>query len=1116
MHIALDLKKGALPYRTYPFCKNPEGGRAMRNAVGVRLTVLLGLVLQIGVAPLHPQIVTGSIVGVALDPTGAVVPGAQITLVNVNTKLSRSVSTDSTGGYSFPALPPGKYDLTATAPGFEKREISGIILEVGQTVQQDVQLSLGAATQEVTVQAAPLAIEGQTSSVGQVVDQQRVENLPLNGRNFMQLAQISSGVAPAYTTRSATITNQSGRTDLAVHISGGRGDSNSYLIDGVETRSMWFNSPSILLSVDTIQEFKVQKNLFDARYGQGSGIVSLITRSGSNTFHGSAYEFIRNDRVNAANLFDNFFSRQKPSFRQNQFGFSAGGRIRKDKLFFFGGYEGFRVRQGNTLSALIPTPAQLAGDLRGLSGRKMDPVTGQPAIVNPFSGQPFLNNQIQRQLLSSVVQKFKSFIPAPNANISGRNLVVGPTTRRGDDQFSGRLDYNISSRDTLFGRYIFFNSTLLRPGIAPLFGNVFPYAGQNFVLEETHLFSPTFLNAFKFGFNRGRVFNSWQNTSTSIVAELGIKNLQQVPAEFGLPNFGVTGFAGLGGTGINQGGIDNVYQFSDEMSWSHGRHGLSFGADIRRIQFQERLGLNNNGTFSFDGRYSGNSLADFLLGTIANATAQQGLGIANWRSTSYNFFVEDDFKATSRLTLNFGLRYEYDQPFYEIDGKEGFFDTSARRMAARIRPGFAPLQLPETQVLLDPNFRRGIWEPDRNNWAPRFGFAFRLAQSTVLRGGYGIFYSKTQGNELQGKVNFPPLVITNSLVASLTTPTVLLDRDAFPSPAALTLGTLSPFSVDPSDRTPYLQQWNLGVQHTFGNSLLTELAYVGSLGRRLAERIQINQAVPPPDPSNPTPIAQRRPFSGWGDILSFNYGEKSNYNGLQFRAERRFSQALSFLASYTWSHSLDTASRGSGGTWHQDIRNREADYGNSDFDVRHRFSFSYTYELPIGRGRRFVSKGSGALDKLVEGWSVNGITTFMTGNYENIVVSGDRANTGGFPFQRANLNPTCMNYGNLPRGQRTIDRYFRTRCFTVTPFGTFGSSGRNVVEIPGLNNWDLSLFKTTTVTESFRVQFRTEFFNAWNHPQFGGPSTNVQDPFFGQIRSARDPRVIQFALKLLW
>lgn len=1077
---------------------------------------LFVLVFAVGISIAHAQIVSGSIVGTTTDPSGAVVPGAKVSIVNVNTELTRSVSTGSTGNYVFADLPPGTYNITANASGFRKQVITRVVLEVGATVREDFHLEVGQTTQEVTVQGAALHVESQTSSVGQVINAQRVENLPLNGRNFMQLAQLGSGTAPAYQARSATITNQSGRGDLAIHISGGRGDANSYLIDGVEMRNMWFNSPSILLSPDSIQEFKIQKNGYDARYGQGSGIISLVTKSGTNIVHGSVYEFIRNDKLDAANYFDNFFNKEKPPYRQNQFGFSLGGPVLKNKLFLFGNYEGFRVRQGNTLNALVPTPAQLSGDLTGLSSNKTDPTTGQPAILNPFTGQAFQGNQIPSQYLSQIVQKFKQYIPAPNADLPGVNLVVSPSTVRNDNQWTVRGDFHLSDKDTMFGRSTYYKSDLLRPGIAPLFGQIFPYQGLNEEFQETHLFSPTLLNVFKLGFNRSHVFHKREPTSSSVVGDLGIQNLTQVPASYGLPSFGITGYSGLGATIVNQGGTENMFQFTDEVNWSLGKHNIHFGADIRRIQFQQRLGLRDNGQFSFDGRYTGNAVADFLLGAASSASAQQGLAISNYRSTSQNYFFEDDYKLTSRLTLNLGLRYEYDTPFYEIDGKEGFFNTNANLIVARIPPGYAPITLPASKVVLEPSYQKGIWTPDPNNWAPRLGIAYSMTNNTVIRTAYGIFYSKTQGNELQGKANFPPLVITNSLSGSLTTPDVLIDQDAFPPATSINVGTLSPFSVDPHDRTPYIQQWNFDVQHSFGKNALAEIAYVGSKGSHLAERIEINQAPLPADPSNPTPLADRRPYQGWGNILSFNYGESSNYNGLQARFQKSFSHGLSFLASYTWSHSLDTASRGSGGSWHQNIYNRVADYGNSDFDVRHRFIISYTYDLPIGHGRHFLSSAPGVLDQFVGGWSLDGIDTFMTGNYQNVTVSGDRANTGGFAFQRANEVAGCSNNGNLPRGQRTIFEYFNTDCFHVTPFGTYGNSSRNIVESPGILNFDLAVHKNFRITERVRLQFRSEFFNAWNHAQFGVPQMNVQNRLFGQIRSAMAPREIQFALKLLW
>ena len=1058
------------------------------------------------------QIVSGAIVGTAVDSSGAVAPKVEISVTSEQTGNARTTTTDSSGYFALPQLSPGLYRLTAVAAGFKKYEVSGITLLVDETVRVDVRLEVGAINQEIQVTAATAQVESETSSLGQVIDRERIVELPLNGRNFMQLANISAGVVPAYNARSATITNQSGRADLAVHVSGGRGDSNSFLIDGVETRSSWFNSPSVLLSVDAVQEFKIEKNLFSAEYGQGSGLVSLVSKSGGNDLHGSAYEFLRNDHLDAANYFDNYFATQKAPFRQNQYGITAGGALIKNKLFFFGNWEGLRSRRSNTLTALVPTSEQLAGDLSGLTSTKRAG-TNAPAIIDPLSSLPFPGNRIPSDRISSATKKFSKYTPVPNANIGGRNFVTTKSTNRDDDQWGIRIDYQISRADSLLGRYTDFDSTLFRPGVTVLSGSVFPYAGRNAIFEETHIFTPRVLNVFKFGYNHSKVFNTWEITPTSLANEIGLK-IRQVPEEYGLPGVGLSGgFTVGGGSGINQGGFDNLAQFSDTLSWVRGKHDLRFGADIRIIRFDERLGLSNNGAFTFDGRYTGSPVGDYLLGFPSAMSAQIGLGVGRWRSKSLNFFAADDVKVTPKLTLNLGLRYEYDQPFTERDHHEGYFDTSLDKFVVGISKDQSPIKRDIPQILFNPKLQPGVWFPDRNNFAPRVGFAYRLTSSTAIRGGYGIFYSKTQGNELQFKINAPPLVFAASLTGDINRPNISWDRDAFPDPASpdFPLGTLAPFSVDPRDRTPYLQQWNWSVEQSLAGSLLLELAYAGSKGTKLTERVNINQATLPV-PGASTPIALRRPFPDFGDILSANWQENSIYNGLQARLEKRFSGGLSFLAGYTWSHAIDTASRGSGGSWHQNARRLRDDRGSADFDVRQRFTFSYVYQLPFGRGKRFVSNAGGVADRLLGGWAINGITTFMTGNYFSATVSGDRANVGGFPFQRANRS--CD--GNLSRGNRTIDRYFDTSCFTTTPLGAFGNSGRNILEIPGINNWDVSFVKDTVIRERARLQFRAEFFNLFNHAQFGQPELSVDSRFFGQIRSARDGRISQLAMKLLW
>jgi hypothetical protein len=460
------------------------------------------------------------------------------------------------------------------------------------------------------------------------------------------------------------------------------------------------------------------------------------------------------------------------------------------------------------------------------------------------------------------------------------------------------------------------------------------------------------------------------------------------------------------------------------------------------------------------------------------------------------------------------LRYEYDSPYAEADHKEGYFDTSLGAFVVGISKEASPIKRDIPGLVFRPDLQRGIWFPDRNNFAPRLGLAYRLTERTAIRAGYGIFYAKTQGNELQFKINAPPLVFAASLPGQVGTPNVSWDRDAFPDPASpsFPVGTLSPFSVDPRDRTPYIQQWNISLERSLVSNLLLAVSYAGNKGTKLAERVNINQARLPASPSNITPINSRRPFQGFGDILSANWQENSIYNSLQTRLERRFTSGVSFLVGYTWSKAIDTASRGSGGSWHQNAYRLRDDRGNADFDTRQRVTGSFIYQLPFGKGKRFLGNSGGIVNGIAGGWTVNTIASVMSGNWFSVTVAGDRANVGGFPFQRANR----LCDGNLPRGARTIDRWFDTSCFTVTPLGTFGSGGRNIMEIPGLHNWDLSIVKDTRFGERYSLQFRAEFFNFVNHAQFNAPDANVNSAFVGQIRSARDARISQMALKFLF
>lgn len=1069
-----------------------------------RLFMALGVLFILSPASLA-QIVSGSIVGTVQDETGAVLPDVAITITNVGTQLTRTTVTDGAGNYVVAQLPPGTYMVTAKRSGFKSVTSSNVMLEVEQKVRVNFTLIVGGIEEVVTVEAPGAALDTETPSLGQVIDEKRVVDLPLNGRNFLQLATLAAGSVPILNNRTSTAVSVTGRTGLSVNIAGGRDDSNSFLIDGVESRQPWLGTVSILPSVDAIQEFKVQRSLFSAEYGQGTGIVNIAIKSGSNSWHGTAYEFLRNDKLDARNFFD---SGDPPPFKQNQFGFTIGGPILRNRTFFFGNYEGLRTRRANTLIGNFPSRQHLSGDFSDLPAG---------SIIDPVTRQPFPNNRIPEERMSQVARRYRAFIPAPNRNVPGANYITAPSQVNDFDQFNIRVDQRLGARDNGFARYTFYDSLLTIPGLAPLYGVRNPLSGQSLALQETHIFGPRAVNVFKFGYNRGRVFNMIENSETDIGTDLGFRNLNNRPQDFGLPTMRIIGFSTTGQFFLNQGSTSNLFQLSDTLSLTLGGHTLNTGADIRIHQFQVSSTLFRQGLSIFAPVFTRNAVADFLLGLPAVILYQHGAGGGNLRSQSYNFFVQDDWKVAPKLTLNLGLRYEYDTPWTEIDDRQGFFDTSVPGGQIRLIRDPKTFGFQATSPLLSfGGVRRGIVKPDRNNVAPRFGFAYTPWQDFVIRGGYGIFYAAQSANEFTSSGGLPPFVIAPAIRPG--TPLDML----FPNVNSPTydLTGAGPFTLDPNaPYRPYAQQWNLSLQTTLFKNTVVEASYAGSKGTHLWERVNINNARLP-DPSDPNPAASlqsRRPFPNYGDVLRFSFRENSNYNALQLRVDRRFEQGLSFLVSYTFSKSIDTASGGFFTTSHQDRNNLDGERGRSNFDVRHMFILSHTYDLPFGRGKALLGNVTGALDKFISGWQVNGILTFASGQPFGALVDGDNAVIGGFYAPRANR----LRDGNLPPGQRTPNRWFDTSAFATPPRGTFGNSGRNILDGPGTKLYDFSLFKNTYVGERVNVQFRTEVFNIFNHPNFLAPLGTGFDKVnapasFGIITQARNAREIQFGLKVIF
>ncbi len=1060
-------------------------------------TLVVGLsVVSLGVSPGFAQSAAGRLVGTVQDQQGAVLVGATVVVTNLETQLKRRTVTDHAGSYIVPELPPGWYSISVSHRGFKTATVPRVELQVNQKVRLDFTLAVGEVAESLTVQSTEVHLETETASLGQVIDEKKIEDLPLNGRNFLQLATLAAGSVPIQNIRTSTALAISGRI-LAVNIAGDRDDANSYLLDGVEMRQPWIGTPSLLPSTDALQEFKIQRHMFSAEFGQAARIINMSTKSGSNAIHGTVYEFIRNDKLDARNFFD----AERPPFKRNQFGFTVGGPIVKNETFFFGNYEGLRERRTNTLIGNFPSRAHLAGDFSDLP---------PGAIVDPLTKEPFPNNRIPEERMSTVAKNYRQYIPVPNRSVPGANFVTSPARKNDFDQFMVRVDHQFSMADSLFGRYTFFDSLLTIPGLAPLFGQRDPLKGQNLAIQETHTFGPRLINVVRFGYNRGVIGNFIENADRDLGSELGFKNLDNRPEDFGLPTMRIAGFSTMGQFFLNQGSTSQLFQFNDVLYLSRDRHAFALGGDIRYQKFDVSATLFRQGFAIFVGAFTGHPTADFLLGLPIVDLYIKGASGGNLRSTSYNFFLQDDWKVTSNLTLNLGLRYEYNSPWRDTQDRQGFFDTSVPGGVIRLVRDPRDFNFNSTSPLITHGgVRPGVVDPDRNNIAPRFGFAYDWGSKLVIRGGYGIFYSALAANEFTFTTNMPP----NTISPRLPFPPFLDALFPDTSDPNLSLEGISPFSIDPHAQRPYVQQWDLSLQTTLGSRILLEVSYSGSKGTHLWERVNINSANLPEDPENITPIQTRRPFPHFGDILTANFRENSNYNALQVRVENRLSHGLTFLLSYTFSKSIDTASSGFFTTSHQDRTNLDAERGRSNFDVRHNFVFSHTYELPFGKGRPFLSHATGVLGQLVSGWQINGIVSLLSGEPFSIRVDGDNAAIGGFYQPRANR----LADGNLPPDQRTPERWFDTSAFATPLRGTFGNSGRNIIDGPGTALYDFSLFKNIDVGERLRVQFRAEFFNSLNRVNFDPPNNFVNaGAAFGRITSARPAREIQFGLKLIF
>ncbi|HZP02276.1 MAG TPA: TonB-dependent receptor [Terriglobia bacterium] len=1040
---------------------------------GFALAIATGALLLIPISKLSAQVSsTGAVNGEVTDQSGAVVPGAVITLRNDATGVSRNTSTNDVGLFNLPFLPPGNYTVTVTRQGFKTFIARDIIVRVNETVRLDVSLQVGDVAQQIAVTAHPLQVNTENANLGGVIGTKTIVDLPLNGRSFMQLGSLVPGTyaaSGAGATPSITESLTGNRPGLTVEFGGTHEGSAEFLFDGVPSKQDFYGAVGITPPPDALAEFKIQTGYFSPQYGL-PGVVNVVLKSGTNDFHGAAWEFLRNDVLDARN----FFAFKRPPYKQNQFGGDFGGHLIRDKLFFFGDYEANRfVEENTTAVGFVPTTAMLQGDFSALSTPIYDPATYNPATGTK---QPFAGNIIPPDRISDFAKKYSQFIPAPNtpplAEFAGADLLGATRSTLDDNKFDVKVDYVRSARNRFFGRFSFLDSTQVNTSLFPGNGNQSPLTSRNGILGWTYLLGSNLVNDARVGLDR--VFLSTGTPTNAGGPDwptlLGLQNLNQIKECNAVPAVSLAKYATYGFSFANciiTGNTNKV--FLDNLSWMHGRQQITLGGQLIRINFRDIASFTQNGSLSFTGQYTGNSVADYLLGDPFSVSGEKPVAPSEWRGWWPDLYINDDFHATQRLTLNLGIRWQYTQPLREQQNRQATFDFATG------------------QLLTGHNPLTSHWA----DFAPRVGFAYSPHEDWAVRGSYGVFWDRLPGNEWAWENVGPPYTVGYSAVGDPNVPTIPI-HGLFPTFTPNLTGSSLFALVDRSD--PYVQQWTLSVQHTMPFNLLAQVAYVGIKGTHMSLRVDENTA--------PTP-GGARPYPQYGFIAADVGAGSSRYNALELTLKKNLSHGLDFLSSYTYANGLGTNGNDWGGfesfTWTNLV------FGLDALNTRHRWVTTLSYALPFGKNLKGPARFAAA------GWNVDGILTFQSGFPFSVGMTTQPANIKSV-FGNGYPNRVCN--GNI--SNRTLQKWFDTSCFSVPAPNTFGNAGINYLYGPGTKNVDFAVFKNFPFAENRYVQFRSEFFNGFNNVNFGNPGATIGTPTYGVITSTQQARIIQFALKLIF
>ena len=1052
------------------------------------------------------QYTTASLGGTVVDPSGASVPNTKVTVRNLDTGFTQSVTSDPSGAFLFSRLPVGNYELRAESAGFSTYQQTGIRLTVNQAASQQINMQVGQIAEHVTVEANAELVTTRTGAVGQLIDEKRVVELPLNGRLAQTLVFLAAGTVDLGR-NGCRICGHGGvyPGEQTAGVNGAGMAQVNYQLDGAGHNDTYLNVNVPFPNPDAVQEFNLESTNFSAEYGNAAGgIVNIVTRSGTNQIHGSLFEFLRNGNLNARN----FFAPARDTLKRNQYGGSVGGPIIRDRLFYFGTYQGTTVRSEPAgRVAFVPTAAERQGDFSSILPRQ---------LIDPTSRQPFVNNQIPLSRFSPVSNYFLKYIPLPNR--AGREANFPTTPSKEDEhQFMGKADYNLTKHQ-ISGRYFF--TDYKRPAVIPQenllastnLGNVVRV--QNVSVNHTYTIQNNLLLTSTFGLNRQR--GGSRSSAPFGFPDAGVKIASAKESALQAPPELIVSVTGAFSVGTNHlGDFDRGdVTIRENLTWIKGPHELHFGGEAVRVSNHIINTFRMDGNFGFNGSLSGDGLADFMIGR-ASSFVQGGGEFKYLKGTRWGFFAQDNWRVNQRLTLNLGLRWDPYWPYYDREGRVVCFQPGAKSQ----RYPNAPAGMLYGGDNNDPGCPTGGSDPNVWNLAPRVGFAYRLTQDgrTSLRGGIGYFFTPIQTSTFNPYTNIAPFAPGFSFTdvsfqdpfgsAGATNPFPAQYGPRVPGPEAIFFTPTELRAVfDPNFRTPLLTTWSFNLERRIVSDWVARLGYVGNKGTwffAAAENSrELNPAIYTPGTSTISNTQARRRYQSFSNIGFYESGNNSNYHSLVLNLEKRFSRGLTVLANYTWSKKMDDYG------WSNPY-NRGFDYGLSREDVPHNFKFSNVWQVP-------GLKVPKALGFALNGWMVNSIITWQSGFPFSVSPGRDNSLTG-VNRDRADFIGGQPNLSqNRPHGEM-VARFFDTSLFVQNATGTFGNSGRNILRGPRYFNSDFGMLKNNRITERIGLQFRAEFFNIFNNVNFNGPNANLSSGTqLGRITSSLDPRILQFGLKMLF